>query len=477
MSWNCQGAGKPQFLTTLAEWMRQYKPAIVVIVEPRISGHQADRVIHRLGFSRSYRVDARGFAGGIWLLWMEERVDVSVVFCHTQFIHARVTNSTESFFLTVVYGSPHEKWHKYLWSNLEVLAPGLSAPWVLLGDFNAVLAMFHLEKRWKACKAGQIAGQFGIEQFPNSSIVHLPFLSSDHCPILLHTTQDGRCGSQPRLFRFQSSWVAHLDFKEFVADAWVPKDDVIEAAGVFVDRVKIWNQQVFSNIHIKKKKLLARLAGIQRYLEVKPSKFLSDLETELRLEMESILMQEELLWMQKSKSRWLKAWNRNTAFFHASAKVKARRSKILMLQGPDKEWITEPEARALAVQYFQKLFSEEVSLAVTVSAFSRAVVRSFWSRVEVAAVAAVATGTRSRAVALTPPSSPVVGKYRLFPLPFLLALIWPFSGSNLNGFVWVCGGGESVVLGGRMAFKDGGCGFVYVVGGSVFPNSEASGDE
>ena len=49
----------------------QYKPKIIVLLEPRISGIKADRVVKNLGFDRSHRIKAEGFAGGIWVLWRE----------------------------------------------------------------------------------------------------------------------------------------------------------------------------------------------------------------------------------------------------------------------------------------------------------------------------------------------------------------------------------------------------------------------
>ncbi|KAJ4848266.1 hypothetical protein Tsubulata_040016 [Turnera subulata] len=70
---------------------------------------------------------------------MDESLDVSVIFTHPQFIHAKVTTSSESFFITAVYGSPQEKWRRYLWRNLEALALVTTGPWLILGDFNAVL--------------------------------------------------------------------------------------------------------------------------------------------------------------------------------------------------------------------------------------------------------------------------------------------------------------------------------------------------
>lgn len=53
----------------LKEYLREFNPDIIVLVETIISGPKAVNVIRRIGFSNSHRVEARGFSGGIWVLW------------------------------------------------------------------------------------------------------------------------------------------------------------------------------------------------------------------------------------------------------------------------------------------------------------------------------------------------------------------------------------------------------------------------
>lgn len=55
-------------------------------METRINGKRVDDVIRKTNFDYSYKVEARGFSDGIWLLWKEIlMVDVMVV--SNQFIH------------------------------------------------------------------------------------------------------------------------------------------------------------------------------------------------------------------------------------------------------------------------------------------------------------------------------------------------------------------------------------------------------
>ncbi|BBN70535.1 transposable element gene [Prunus dulcis] len=67
--------------------------------------------------------------------------------------------------------------------------------------------------------------------------------------------------------------------------------------------------------------VLARVAGIQSSLCIQDNPFLADLEFNLKQEYAQILVQEEMMWMQKSRINWNKDGDRNTKFFHMTTVV------------------------------------------------------------------------------------------------------------------------------------------------------------
>lgn len=67
LMWNCQGVGNPKFHIFLKEYLRDFDPDVVVLVETRISGIKAEKVIRNIGWLKSHRVEARGFSGRIWI--------------------------------------------------------------------------------------------------------------------------------------------------------------------------------------------------------------------------------------------------------------------------------------------------------------------------------------------------------------------------------------------------------------------------
>ena len=83
-----------------------------------------------------------------------------------------------------------------------------------------------------------------------------------------------------------------------------------------------WNKLHFGNIFTKKRKIMARLNGIQRVVAVRPSSSLLDLENNLLKDLDVVLGQEQELWALKSRINWMVQGDRNTAFFHVSTLVR-----------------------------------------------------------------------------------------------------------------------------------------------------------
>ncbi|KAK8671513.1 hypothetical protein V6N13_038107 [Hibiscus sabdariffa] len=138
---NAQGCGHPKFLHVTRQYLKDYKPTFLGLVEPCISGNRADQVMTALGYPNSYRIGASRFSNGLWLCW-KESVQVEVLLQHFQFLHCRVVymNFGLSFMLTLVYASHSSTRRKQLWPYLRTLATSICCLWLLMGDFNATVA-------------------------------------------------------------------------------------------------------------------------------------------------------------------------------------------------------------------------------------------------------------------------------------------------------------------------------------------------
>ncbi|KAK8617450.1 hypothetical protein V6N13_080366 [Hibiscus sabdariffa] len=371
LSWNVQGCAHPKFLPSARQYLRDVRPDLVVFVESRISGRKADAIIASLGFPHSHRVEASGFSGGIWLAWFDS-VTVAVEFNHFQFIHCRVTMICDNSFVlaTVVYGSPNATKRKALWSGLRHIAPSITSPWVLFDDFNSTLC--HADRMGGSLSSKPstyfqnivrldrfLCNSLWDEAFPESFVEHLLRMKSDHRPILLTVGNIVR-NSSPSPFRYFSGWSSHDDFDRMVSDNWVPSTSLSETIISFTKVADIWNKTIFGYIGSKKRMIMARLRGAQKALCTKASRFLMKLESELLLELEKLLDQEELLWRQKSRTDWILLGDRNTRYFHRRAVCRKQRNRISSLQLLNGEWCSDNDTlRTEAVKYYESLFATD----------------------------------------------------------------------------------------------------------------------
>ncbi|XP_074265905.1 uncharacterized protein LOC141588359 [Silene latifolia] len=80
--------------------------------------------------------------GRIWLIWDPNSFEVEICDVTVQSIHASVVDKTRKnkFWFTVVYGLNHAADREVLWSSLRHYHSVICGPWLVDGDFNAVLA-------------------------------------------------------------------------------------------------------------------------------------------------------------------------------------------------------------------------------------------------------------------------------------------------------------------------------------------------
>ena len=117
---------------------------------------------------------------------------------------------------------------------------------------------------------------------------------------------------------------------------------------------------MFGNVQKKKEGLASEIKEIQERIEQNASDELLVKEGELLKEFEIVLEQEEVIWFQKSREKWVVHGDRNTKFFHMSTIIRRRRNKVEMLRNNENQWVSEAqELEELAVNYFKKLYSLE----------------------------------------------------------------------------------------------------------------------
>ena len=86
--WNCRSALNPNFHQSVDNIISCHSPSMMIITETRVGGNRAKEISDRLPFDGAAHADIVGYAGGIWVLWYTEIMDVTILASTEQEIHA-----------------------------------------------------------------------------------------------------------------------------------------------------------------------------------------------------------------------------------------------------------------------------------------------------------------------------------------------------------------------------------------------------
>ncbi|PNX93586.1 ribonuclease H, partial [Trifolium pratense] len=401
LSWNIWGALNKTAQRHLMDLIRRHSPTFLIIMETHGAFEKTISFWNKAGYNKVAIVDARGQSGGLWILkHNSSTIITSVEDIFHDTVTLKVSVGNDSWLLTGMYASPIYTKRLELWQHLISLNANFVGPWMVIGDFNEIILPNEqkggnfsqnradaLLRVVEECQFVDIAttgnkytwarncmGQRRIFKKLDRGIANLPWqlafpeayvevlcrLHSDHHPLLL------RCGQLPqrrgpRPFRFEAAWITHPEYQNVVQTAW-SQTTPCPIAGL--NQVKtdslIFNSNVFGNIRHQKHILEKRIKGIQLSLERVDSARLVYLEHDLQLQYDRILAQEELLWYQKSRDKWIKLGDRNTKFFHATTVIRRKRNKIHGLHLPCGMWCTDDNIlKDEAQKFFKNLFGAD----------------------------------------------------------------------------------------------------------------------
>jgi len=101
-------------------------------------------------------------------------------------------------------------------------------------------------------------------------------------------------------------------------------------------QLKNWNKEIFGNIFTAQQHLNQKMKDLQQLI-IKDGYKEEHLEQEKQLlnQIEERNKQEEILWKQKSRIRWLKEGERNTKFFHSTTIQRRMHNTITFIQKQD----------------------------------------------------------------------------------------------------------------------------------------------
>ncbi|KAA3453480.1 reverse transcriptase [Gossypium australe] len=397
--WNARGLGSPRAVRRLRYILKQHHPHLVFLMETKLDSKCMDRVRRSCGFTNGINVEAEGSRGGLCLAW---RDDIGVTLRSYSKWHIDVLikeeGIQEEWRFTGFYGSPYVRDQKYVWNLLERLSQDKDYPWLVAGDFNEI--MFSFEKQggqlrdprrmetfrdtlancglmdvgfsgtWFTWERGNlsetnirerldrgVANEKWLTLFPMGRIQHLPFIISDHCPLLLTTDSDNTI-IRNRRFHFETWWTMEESFEGVLRNIWESSSEpLIQKLKTLQVGLEQWAKTLKRKKGVLKKKLtedLESLLGKDRDDET----LAKLIDTKIRLNLE--IDKEERYWEQRSRVNWLQFGDRNTAFFHKSATTRKKVNLITKLVLDEGLEITdETGLQEAAKSYFENLFTSE----------------------------------------------------------------------------------------------------------------------
>ncbi|OMO94436.1 Endonuclease/exonuclease/phosphatase [Corchorus olitorius] len=203
-----------------------------------------------------------------------------------------------------------------------------------------------------------------IRKFEEAVVTNLPISVSDHGPMIIQLERSLAFKKRP--YRFELMWTTHPQCKRVIEEAWnnhiqgSPAYRLSRKLMITKSSLKEWNKKVFGNIHERKRKLEAELMKLQ--VEAHKGETI-DREKMVRNELDTVLEQEQILWMQKSRQNWIVRGDRNTRFFHTVTSKRRARNKIRAIR-KDNGMITESqeEIEKTIEDSFLKLFQDRIEV-------------------------------------------------------------------------------------------------------------------
>jgi hypothetical protein len=201
--------------------------------------------------------------------------------------------------------------------------------------------------------------------FPLASTQAYSRLGSDHTPILWDSGLNHI--PQKSSYKFEKWWLLREDFSDLVANSWNAPTKGKSATEVWQEKVrrfrktsKGWSR----NIEADLRQLKLEMMEEYEFLDIKTENgTLSELENKrmrfIHSEMQKIWLKEETKAKQRSRDRDIKEGDRNTAYFHAVANQRRRKTLVHSLEGPNGPTSDLGDMLDIATSFYKDLFQKE----------------------------------------------------------------------------------------------------------------------
>ena len=313
------------------------------------------------------------------IMWKKD-IDFSVDTYSPNHIDAIINKGKEDEWrFTSFYGEPDTRNHYISWAALRRLKSKYVLPWLCASDFNEITRAYeksggrlrpskHMEdfrdvldecgfqdlgfsgNKFTWCNAHgeghtvweRLDRAVGLvewmDMFTASKVAHLECGTLDHKPLMIFLA--GIPKKSNKRWRFKQMWMEDVGCKEVVENAWAHNSQGIAISRLEgkVDRchrnLKWWSKVALGNVtrKLRENKNLLRLVAVEADRGRNIARVLR-----LKKDISTLLMKEEQMWKQRSRSLWLQEGDNNTRYFHSRASHRFKRNQIDSLEDANGE--------------------------------------------------------------------------------------------------------------------------------------------
>ncbi|WCJ41960.1 hypothetical protein M5689_022794 [Euphorbia peplus] len=369
ISWNCRGMGNPRTVRMLMNLVSKFRPEFIFLMEVKCNRAKIESIKRKLCYDGLFFIDPINQGGGLALLWKLNGT-VNLLRASRNFIDVKISlMGLSEYRLTGFYGFPERPRRFESWDMIRDLYANQSLPWVIIGDFNDLalqsekrggrrhpqsllngfsevidqcflveIPMAGHEFTWEKSRGSMnfveekldrgLASSSWHQIFPSAKILNEEAHASDHSALILLPVPIESFGV--RKFRFENAWIREAECRDRVVAGWnvCSAGDIIERQQVCGEHLFQWGEELrrqFSrNINDCKSeigRLKARLDSTSQGRLV-----------EVRSQLDSLLLQQELYWKQRAKKMWLEGGDMNSKFFHAAANNRKKKIRLIALR-------------------------------------------------------------------------------------------------------------------------------------------------
>lgn len=176
-----------------------------------------------------------------------------------------------------------------------------------------------------------LTNQAWLQVFRDPILTHLSRQVSDHNPIILSHRPVIRRNNR---FKFEKMWLSHPCFNNLLSSVWSrpvshnPQFILFQKLKSFRTSLRQCNNETFGKLKQNIQLAEDSILPLQICMALNPSDATAALLAEAKSSFHNLLRAEETYWKQKSRVKWLEDGNRNTKFFHLSAKIRGNRNTI-----------------------------------------------------------------------------------------------------------------------------------------------------